>query len=39
MQMLCVFTSFYPYFWRLNVKTLVWLYTWLYVWLYTEKTK
>lgn len=23
--MLCVFTSFYPYFCRLNVKTLVWV--------------
>ena len=29
--MLCVFTSFYPYFWRLNVKKWVWLFVWLFM--------
>lgn len=35
--MLCAFTRFYPYFCRLNVKTLVWVCIWVCVRVCTEK--
>lgn len=35
--MLCAFTCFYPYFCRLNVKTLVWVCIWVCVRVCTEK--